>query len=103
MGPATPMLKTRMKKLNGGEEILEEKIGETTEEEKEGEEGMGGGTGAGAHTSSRPVAVITLKPHGVEVEPIVDVNKIALSGFAAASFISFMIAKAIVGSKRSKK
>ena len=89
--------------LNGGEEILEEKFGETTEEEKEGEEGMGGGTGAGAHTSSRPVAVITLKPHGVEVEPIVDVNKIALSGFAAASFISFMIAKAIVGSKRSKK
>ena len=85
-----------------GEELLEEKVEEMTEED-EADEGLAGGTGAGAHTSSRPVAVITLKPHGVEIEPIIDVNKIALSGFAAASFISFMVAKAIVGGKRFKK
>ena len=68
-----------------GEELPEEKTEEITDEE-EAQEGMGGGTGAGAHTSSRPVAVITLKSQGVEIEPIIDVNKIALFSICGSQF-----------------
>jgi uncharacterized spore protein YtfJ len=38
----------------------------------------GGGIGGGGGSSGRPVAVITIGPNGVRVEPIVDVSRIAL-------------------------
>jgi len=39
----------------------------------------GGGGGGGGTSSGRPVAVISVGPDGVEVEPIVDVTKIGLA------------------------
>ena len=42
-------------------------------------EGMGGGGGGGS--MGRPVAAIVITPKGVQVEPIVDVTKIALAFF----------------------
>jgi uncharacterized spore protein YtfJ len=43
--------------------------------------GSGGGGGGGSR--SRPVAVITIGPEGVKVQPIVDVTQIALACIAA--------------------
>jgi uncharacterized spore protein YtfJ len=40
---------------------------------------MGGGGAGGGAALGRPVAVISIGPHGVAVEPIVDVTKIALA------------------------
>jgi uncharacterized spore protein YtfJ len=43
----------------------------------------GGGGGGGGGSFARPVAVIAIGPHGVNVEPVVDVTKIALALFTA--------------------
>jgi len=45
--------------------------------------GYGGGGGGGGGTLARPVAVISIGPDGVNVEPIVDVTKIAIALFTA--------------------
>jgi uncharacterized spore protein YtfJ len=67
--------------------------GETTAADSESEEavGFGGGGGGGGTAMSRPVAVISIGPGGVHVEPIVDPTKIALALFTAvgAIFMSF--------------
>ncbi|GAB4396623.1 MAG: hypothetical protein OHK0052_18100 [Anaerolineales bacterium] len=47
----------------------------------------GGGGGGGGRTFSRPVAVIIANEHGVRVEPIVDVTKIALAALTAVGFM----------------
>lgn len=54
-------------------------------------EGVGGGGGGGGTAMSRPVAVISIGPSGVHVEPVVDTTKIALALFTAAGaiFMSF--------------
>lgn len=41
----------------------------------------GGGGGGGGGSAGRPVAAIIVTPKGVQVEPIVDVTKIALAFF----------------------
>lgn len=41
----------------------------------------GGGGGGGGTVHSRPVAVISIGPDGVNVQPVVDVTKIALTFF----------------------
>ena len=47
------------------------------------EAGIGGGGGGGGASSGRPVAIISIGPQGVRVEPVVDVTKVALA-FATA-------------------
>jgi uncharacterized spore protein YtfJ len=49
--------------------------------------GGGGGVGGGGGSSGRPVAVITIGPEGVEVEPVVDATKIVLTMFTALGAI----------------
>jgi uncharacterized spore protein YtfJ len=44
-------------------------------------DGQGGGVGGGGGSAGRPVAAIVIGPKGVQVEPIVDVTKIALAFF----------------------
>ncbi|MBS1251545.1 MAG: hypothetical protein MAG451_00578 [Anaerolineales bacterium] len=41
--------------------------------------GVGGGGGGGGASMGRPVAVISVGPDGVQVEPVVDPTKIALA------------------------
>ena len=55
--------------------------------------GAGGGGGGGGGASGRPVAVISVSEDGIEVEPIVDVTKIALAFFTALGSMSFMLMK----------
>lgn len=53
----------------------------------EGGEGEGGGGGGGG--SSTPVAVIDITADNVEIEPITDTTRIALSGIFLAGWITF--------------
>ncbi len=41
--------------------------------------GYGGGGGGGGFSMARPVAVISIGPEGVRVEPVVDVTKLGLA------------------------
>jgi uncharacterized spore protein YtfJ len=43
--------------------------------------GQGSGVGGGGGSAGRPVAAIIIGPKGVQIEPIVDVTKIALAFF----------------------
>ncbi len=61
---------------------------------------MGGGGGGGGGSQGRPVAVISVSPDGVDVEPVVDATKIALAFFTMLGSIFFMGAKM---KKESKK
>ena len=58
--------------------------------------GYGIGAGGGGASTARPVAVITIGPSGVEVEPIVDPTKIAIALFTTVG------AMALMGSRMSK-
>ncbi|MCZ7670108.1 MAG: hypothetical protein M5U34_24495 [Chloroflexi bacterium] len=55
-----------------------------------GSYGSGGGGGGGGSIMARPVAVISIGPKGVRVEPIMDPTKIVIAFFTtmAAVFIS---------------
>ena len=46
--------------------------------------GSGMGGGGGGSSEGRPVAVIRIGPAGVEVQPVVDLTKIAVTGLLAA-------------------
>jgi uncharacterized spore protein YtfJ len=46
-------------------------------------EGGGGGGGGGGGSLGRPVAVISIRPDGVKVEPIVDVTKLGIAALSA--------------------
>lgn len=48
---------------------------------EEADAGVGYGGGGGGVSGSRPVAAISIGPEGVEVQPVVDVTKIALAFF----------------------
>lgn len=50
-----------------------------------GEQGAGGGAGGGGMSMGRPVAVISVGPRGVQVEPIVDASKVAITFLTALS------------------
>jgi uncharacterized spore protein YtfJ len=54
---------------------------------------VGGGGGGGGVSGGRPVAVITIRPEGVEVEPVVDATKIALAFFTTLGSMFFMLSK----------
>jgi uncharacterized spore protein YtfJ len=47
----------------------------------ESDKSNGGGGGGGGASAGRPIAAIIVTPRGVQVEPIVDVTKIALAFF----------------------
>lgn len=49
--------------------------------------GEGRGVGGGGGSSGRPVAAIVIGPQGVQVEPIVDVTKIAIAFFTTVGAI----------------
>jgi uncharacterized spore protein YtfJ len=55
--------------------------------------GSGGGGGGGGGGWSRPVAVISVGPGGVRVEPIVDVTKLGLAFFTMIGSAIFMMRK----------
>ncbi|GIK72578.1 MAG: hypothetical protein BroJett021_15660 [Chloroflexota bacterium] len=61
--------------------------------EGEGDEsgGSGGGGGGGGFALGRPVAVITIDQHGVTVQPVFDLTKVAIAGITAlgAMFIAY--------------
>jgi len=54
--------------------------------------GMGGGGGGGA-SLARPVAVISVGPEGVQVEPVVDPTKIAIAMFTTLGTMFFMLSR----------
>lgn len=51
------------------------------------------GGGGGGHAMGRPLASIVIGPKGVEVEPIVDVTKIAIAFFTAFGSVLLMLIK----------
>lgn len=61
------------------------------EAEPRGDGGLGGGGGGGGAALGRPVAVVTVGPEGVRVEPVVDVTKIALALMTAMGSMLFML------------
>jgi uncharacterized spore protein YtfJ len=64
------------------------------EAEIEGEgSGMGGGGGGGGASLARPVAVISVGPEGVQVEPVVDPTKIAIALFTTLGSMFFMLSR----------
>ncbi len=63
-----------------------------TEESKE-VGGSGGGGGGGGGSFSRPVAVISISPLGVEVKPVIDITKIGLALFTALGTMFIMSAR----------
>jgi uncharacterized spore protein YtfJ len=64
------------------------------EPELEGEgTGLGGGGGGGGASMARPVAVISVGPEGVQVEPVVDPTKIAIAFFTTLGSMFFMLSR----------
>ena len=65
------------------------------EVEAEGGEasGFGGGGGGGGISMGRPVAVISVGPEGVHVEPVRDVTKIGLALLTTAGAMLIMLGK----------
>lgn len=55
--------------------------------------GYGGGGCGGGVSGGRPVAVISIGPEGVQVEPVVDATKIALAFFTTLGSMFFMLSK----------
>ena len=55
--------------------------------------GYGGGGGGGGVSGGRPVAVISIGPEVVQVEPVVDATKIALAFFTTLGSMFFMLSK----------
>jgi len=75
-----------------------------SEEEPEGQEGqpsgVGGGGGGGGVSMGRPVAVISVGPEGVQVEPVVDATKVALAFFTMLGSMLFMLGRMRRASRR---
>jgi uncharacterized spore protein YtfJ len=55
--------------------------------------GGGGGGGGGGVSNARPVAVISVGPNGVRIEPVVDVTKIALAFITVIGSMFIMLKK----------
>lgn len=62
---------------------------EASQEEDEVAGGRGGG-GGGGYSTARPVAVISIGPNGVDVEPVVDVTKIGIAMFTTIGSMFMM-------------
>jgi len=56
-------------------------------------EGGGGGGGGGGGAAARPVAVIVIGPEGVEVQPVVDVRRLAIAGVAGLAILGHFLVK----------
>lgn len=66
----------------------------SSEDEGRGEgAGAGFGGGGGGMSGGRPVAVISIEPEGVQVQPVVDVTKIALALFTTLGGMFIMLSK----------
>ena len=69
----------------------------TTSDEPESQaqagSGFGAGGGGGGFSMGRPVAVISIGPMGVQVQPVTDVTKMALAFLTAAGSMLFMLAR----------
>lgn len=67
-------------------------VSKSTEEaeQKENDTGFGGGGGGAGLSFGRPVAVISIGPDGVRVEPVVDPTKIALAFFTTLGAMAMM-------------
>ncbi len=62
------------------------------EEADDPDENVGGGGGGGGYAGSRAVAVISVGPKGVSVEPIIDVTKLGLAFLAVfTAFFAAMV------------
>jgi uncharacterized spore protein YtfJ len=55
--------------------------------------GGGGGGGGGGSSMARPVAVVSIGPDGVKVEPVVDVTKLGLAFATAVGGIFLMFSR----------
>ena len=57
----------------------------------DGSSGSGGGGGGGGYALGRPVAVISVDVHGVQVQPVFDLTKVAIAALTAfgAVFIAW--------------
>lgn len=57
----------------------------------DGSNGSGGGGGGGGFALGRPVAVISIDAHGVTVQPIFDLTKVAIAALTAlgALFVAY--------------
>jgi uncharacterized spore protein YtfJ len=53
----------------------------------------GHGAGGGGGSMGRPVAVISIGPGGVKVDPIVDVTKLGIAGISAWAAIALFLAR----------
>jgi uncharacterized spore protein YtfJ len=72
----------------------EDEAVEEDESEMQGEGvGLGGGGGGGGAAMARPVAVISVGPNGVQVEPVVDPTKIAIAFFTTLGSMFFMLSR----------
>jgi uncharacterized spore protein YtfJ len=61
--------------------------------------GAGGGGGGGGFSQGRPVAVISIGPHGVRVEPVRDVTKIGLAFITAVGAMLLMFGRMLKSSR----
>lgn len=68
-------------------------VGSAGGTDEEGKGGFGNGGGGGGRSFSRPVAVIVASDKGVEVQPVLDVSKIALTALTAFGFMIATLAR----------
>ncbi len=87
----------------GGENVDD---GPEAHEAREGgsadDTGIGGGIGGGGFSAGRPVAVISVGPDCVRVEPVVDVTKIALAFFTMFGGMVAVMARSSRFARRAK-
>ena len=62
--------------------------------------GFGSGGGGGGVSGGRPVAAISVGPNGVQVDPVVDVTKIALAFFTTLGAMFMMFSRMRAASRR---
>jgi uncharacterized spore protein YtfJ len=79
----------------GGGTAFEEDDDMSPDEPDEGGEasGVGGGGGGGGFSMGRPVAVVSIGPGGVRVEPVRDVTKIGLALLTTAGAMMIMLGR----------
>ncbi len=63
-------------------------------------QGSGSGGGGGGWNFSRPVAVIVASPSGVQVQPVIDVTKVALAALTTAGFMLGLMLRMLRPSRR---
>ncbi len=63
------------------------------EENEENDTSFGSGGGGGGYSMGRPVAVISIGPKGVRVDPIVDPTKIAIAFFTTLAAMAMTLSQ----------